>query len=281
MKKLILFSVAIATLTVSCVSKKKYVELQNDLFRTEATLAETRSEKEAVEAEKQILEDRMGRIQARVDEYNARINSLRSENDAMFSLDGKTPMSSNTKQKLNATLAKVNPDDLANAKTMEDSVNLAISYNLKKSISDGSSEQDEDISISVDKTVVMINVSDRLLFNTGSYQVSRNADGLLKKLADVINAEPSVEVMIEGHTDPRSIQTGVLQDNWDLSVKRATSIVRILEKKYSVSPEKLIAAGRSSYVPMVDNDSAENMAKNRRTRIVLIPDLDKFFAMIE
>lgn len=281
MRKLILFSVAIATLTVSCVSKKKYVELQNDLFRTEATLAETRSEKEAVEAEKQILEDRMGRIQARVDEYNARINSLRSENDAMFSLDGKTPMSSNTKQKLNATLAKVNPDDLANAKTMEDSVNLAISYNLKKSISDGSSEQDEDISISVDKTVVMINVSDRLLFNTGSYQVSRNADGLLKKLADVINAEPSVEVMIEGHTDPRSIQTGVLQDNWDLSVKRATSIVRILEKKYSVSPEKLIAAGRSSYVPLVDNDSAENMAKNRRTRIVLIPDLDKFFAMIE
>ncbi|WP_291787079.1 OmpA family protein [Cecembia sp.] len=281
MKKLILFFVAIATLTVSCVSKKKYVELQNDLFRTEATLAETRSEKEAVEAEKQILEDRMGRIQARVDEYNARINSLRTENDAMFSLDGKTPMSTNTKQKLNATLAKVNPEELANAKTMEDSVNLAISYNLKKSISDGSTEQDEDISISVDKTVVMINVSDRLLFNTGSYQVSRNADGLLKKLADVINAEPSVEVMIEGHTDPRSIQTGVLQDNWDLSVKRATSIVRILEKKYSVSPDKLIAAGRSSYVPLVDNDSAENMAKNRRTRIVIIPDLDKFFAMIE
>ena len=281
MKKLILFSVALATLTVSCVSKKKYVELQNDLFRTEATLAETRSEKEAIEAEKRVLEDRMGRIQARVDEYNARINSLRSENDGMFSLDGKTPMSRNTKQKLEATLAKVNPEDLANAKTMEDSVNLAISYNLKKSISDGSPEQDEDISISVDKTVVMINVSDRLLFNTGSYQVSRNADGLLKKLAEVINAEPAVEVMIEGHTDPRSIRTGVLQDNWDLSVKRATSIVRILENKYSVSPEKLIAAGRSSYVPVVDNDSPENMAKNRRTRIVIIPDLDKFFAMIE
>lgn len=281
MKKLILFSVALATLTVSCVSKKKYVELQNDLFRTEATLAETRSEKEAIEAEKRVLEDRMGRIQARVDEYNARINSLRSENDAMFSLDGKTPMSRNSKQKLEATLAKVNPEDLANAKTMEDSVNLAISYNLKKSISDGSPEQDEDISISVDKTVVMINVSDRLLFNTGSYQVSRNADGLLKKLAEVINAEPSVEVMIEGHTDPRSIRTGVLQDNWDLSVKRATSIVRILESKYQVDPQKLIAAGRASYVPVVDNDSPENMAKNRRTRIVIIPDLDKFFALIE
>lgn len=281
MKKIILFAAAAAMLTASCVSKKKYVELQNDLFRTEATLAETRTEKDALEAEKRILEDRMGRIQARVDEYNARINSLRSENDAMFRLDGKTPMSTNTKQKLNATLAKVDPNDLANAKTMEDSVNLAISYNLKKSISDGSPEQDEDISISVDKTVVMINVSDRLLFNTGSYQVSRNADGLLKKLAEVINAEPAVEVMIEGHTDPRSIQTGVLQDNWDLSVKRATSIVRLLQNKYDVAPEKLIAAGRSSYIPVADNNSLENMAKNRRTRIVIIPDLDKFFAMIE
>lgn len=281
MKKIILFAAAAAMLTASCVSKKKYVELQNDLFRTEASLAETRTEKEALESEKRILEDRMGRIQARVDEYNARINSLRSENDAMFSLDGKTPMSTNTKQKLNATLAKVDPNDLANAKTIEDSVNLAISYNLKKSISDGSPEQDEDISISVDKTVVMINVSDRLLFNTGSYQVSRNADGLLKKLAEVINAEPAVEVMIEGHTDPRSIQTGVLQDNWDLSVKRATSIVRLLQNKYDVAPEKLIAAGRSSYIPVADNDSLENMAKNRRTRIVIIPDLDKFFAMIE
>jgi chemotaxis protein MotB len=281
MKKTILFTLTLAALSFSCVSKKKYVELQNDLFRTEATLAETRTEKETIESEKRILEDKMGRIQARVDEYNARINSLKSENDAMFSLDGKTPMSTNTKQKLNATLTKVNPEDLANAKTMEDSVNLAVSYNLKKSISDGSAEQDEDISISVDKTVVMINVSDRLLFNTGSYQVSRNADGLLQKLAEVINAEPSVEVMIEGHTDPRSIQTGVLQDNWDLSVKRATSIVRILQSKYSVAPEKLIAAGRASYIPLVDNDSKENMAKNRRTRIVIIPDLDKFFAMIE
>jgi chemotaxis protein MotB len=281
MKKIFLFSLTLTVLTFSCVSKKKYVELQNDLFKTEATLAETRTEKEALEAEKSILEDKMGRIQARVDEYNARINSLKSENDAMFSLDGKTPMSTNTKQKLNATLTKVNPEDLANAKTMEDSVNLAISYNLKKSITDGSSEQDEDITIDVDKTVVMINVSDRLLFNTGSFQVSRNADGLLQKLAEVINAEPSVEVMIEGHTDPRSIQTGVLQDNWDLSVKRATSIVRILQSKYNVSPEKLIAAGRASYIPLVENDTKENMAKNRRTRIVIMPDLDKFFAMIE
>jgi chemotaxis protein MotB len=281
MKKIILLSLTAVVFTASCVSKKKYVQLQNDLMKSETALAETRSEKETLEAENKVLEEKMGRIEARVNEYNARINSLKADNDAKFSLEGKTPMSNITREKLKATLANVDAAELANAKTLEDSINLAIAYNMKKSITDGSAEQDDDIQIDIDKTVVMINVSDRLLFNTGSYQVSRNADGLLKRLAEVINAEPSLEVMIEGHTDPRTIQTGVLQDNWDLSVKRATSIVRILQDKYKVAPEKLIAAGRASYIPLVENDSKENMAKNRRTRIVLIPDLDKFFAMIE
>lgn len=281
MKKIIVLSLAIATISVSCVSKKKYVQLQNDKFQTEAALAETRQEKEALEAEKQVLEDKMGKIEARVAEFNSRINSLKEENDSKFTLDGKTPMSNDTRGKLNSTLANVSASELEGAKNLEDSINVAVSHNLMKSITDGSTEQNDDIQITVDKTVVMINVSDRLLFNTGSYQVSKNADNLLKKLAEVINSEPSLEVMIEGHTDPRTIQTGVLQDNWDLSVKRATSIVRILETKYNVSPEKLIAAGRASYIPLVENDSKENMAKNRRTRIVLIPDMDEFFAMIE
>ncbi len=281
MKKIILFTLASATLMGSCVSKKKYVELQNDLYQTESSLAETNAAKEALESENQILEDKFARIEARVEEYNARINSLKDESDSKFSINGKTPMSNTTMDKLKATMAKVDQEALKNAKTLEDSVNLAVSYNLKKSITDGSAEENEDIQIDIDKTVVMITVSDRLLFNTGSYNISRNADNLLKKLAEVINSEPSMEVMIEGHTDPRSISTGVLQDNWDLSVKRATSIVRILQTKYNVAPEKLIAAGRSSYSPLVENDSKENMAKNRRTRIVIIPDLDKFFAMME
>jgi chemotaxis protein MotB len=281
MKKILLLSLIVATFSVSCVSKKKYVQLQNDKFQTEANLAEMRTAKESLEAEKQVLEDKMGRIEARVAEYNSRINYLKEEGDSMFTLDGKTPMSNDMRGKLNATLANVSSSDLEGAQTLEDSINVAISHNLKKSITDGTEEQDDDIQITVDKTVVMINVSDRLLFNTGSYQVSRNADGLLKKLAEVINSEPSLEVMIEGHTDPRTIQTVSLQDNWDLSVKRATSIVRILETKYDVAPEKMIAAGRASYIPLVENDSKENMAKNRRTRIVLIPDMDKFFAMIE
>ncbi|MCH7400920.1 OmpA family protein [Belliella kenyensis] len=281
MKKTVAITLISGALIASCVSKKKYVALENDYNTTAYNLAETTAEKDKLEEEKRILEERFARIERRVEEYNAKINSLRAEGDAKFSMDGKLPMSNNGREKLKATLSKVDQSELANAKTLEDSVNLAISHNLKQSITDGSAQENEDIQIDIDKTVVMISVSDRLLFNTGSFMVSRNADGLLSRLAEVINSEPSMEVMIEGHTDPRSISTSTVQDNWDLSVKRATSIVRALQTKYNVDPEKMIAAGRSSYMPIVDNDTPENMAKNRRTRIVIIPDLDKFFALME
>ncbi len=281
MKKIALITLLSGALLASCVSKRKYVALENDYNTTAYHLAETTAEKQKLEEENQILEERFARIERRVEEYNAKINSLLEVSDSKYTLDGIVPMSNNGREKLKATLSNVDPEKLASAKTLEDSVNLAISHNLMKSISDGSGEDNDDIQIDIDKTVVMISVSDRLLFNTGSYVVSRNAEGLLSKLAEVINSEPSMEVMIEGHTDPRSINTAVLQDNWDLSVKRATSIVRTLQSKYNVSPDKMIAAGRSSYIPLVENDSPENMAKNRRTRIVIIPDLDKFFAMID
>lgn len=264
----------------SCVSKKKYTSLQGELHNTQVELAQTHTEKEALEA-------KFEQIENRVAEYNAKINSLRDsnvslqqENDSKLDLTGNMLMSKNGREQLHATLQKVDPDLLAGAQTMEDSVNLAIRHNLMGAISAGDSTQEDDIIIDIDKTVVMISVSDRLLFNTGSYRVNNNAHDLLERLAEVIKSEPSIEAMVEGHTDPRSISTAVVQDNWDLSVKRATSIVRKLVEDYAVAPEQLIAAGRSSFFPVVENDSPENMAKNRRTRIILIPDLDKFFALM-
>lgn len=280
-KSFIITGILGATIMVSCVSKKKYTELESNLFRTQTELATTNQEK----AE---LEEKMAIIEARVAEYNNRINSLRSVNDelnstnaSLYSIEGSTVMSKNSKTKMNETLAMVDQEKLAQAKTLEDSVNLAVEYNLKKNITETTEEGDQnDVQIDIDQTVVMISVSDKLLFNTGSYRINNKANPLLQKLAEVINSEPSLQVMIEGHTDPRSISTGVLQDNWDLSVKRATSIVRKLQEEYNVAPEKMIAAGRASYMPIVENDTPENMAINRRTRIVLIPDLDMFFAML-
>ena len=140
--------------------------------------------------------------------------------------------------------------------------------------------EDDDIADNIDETAVMISIDDNMLFNTASYRLSSKADAILKKLADVINSEPSLEVMVEGHTDSRTISTANIAENWDLSVLRATSVVRELQDKYDVDPAKIIASGRSSYQPLVSNDSKENMAKNRRTRIVILPNIDKFFALM-
>jgi chemotaxis protein MotB len=257
----------------SCVSKKKYVTLEEELNDTRSTLQKTQVEKEEIE-------EKFARIEERVADYNSKINSLREENDSKMEMNDLTVMSNNNKAQMRATIAKMDPEKVAGAETLEDSINLAVSHNLKSNISEGS--DDEDIDITVDETVVMINVSDKLLFGSGSYRVSNSAQPLLKKLAEVINSEPAMEVMIEGHTDDRTMVEGsYIQDNWDLSVRRATSIVRLLQDKYDVAPEKLIAAGRSSYQPLVDNVDNESRAKNRRTRIVIIPNLDKFFAMLE
>lgn len=270
MKKVVISALSILVLT-SCVSKKKYVALESNLAETQSVLSKTQVEKEA-------LETKVSKIEARVAEYNDKINSLKQVNDSQYaSVDDVTVMSNNTKAKMRATLAKVDQNELAQAKTLQDSMNLAVSYHLKKSIAD----EEDDINVDIDKTVVMINISDKLLFNSGSYKVSSKANTILEKLAEVINSEPSMEVMVEGHTDSRTINTEMFNDNWDLSVKRATSIVRILEKKYDVDPSKLIAAGRSSYLPLAENNTKENRAKNRRTKIVIIPNLDKFFALLE
>jgi len=270
MKKVVISALSIALLA-SCVSKKKYVALETDLAQTKSVLSKTQVEKED-------LETKVSKIEARVAEYNDKINSLKEVNDSQYSSVGDVAvMSNNTKAKMRATLKKVDPAKLAEAKTLQDSMNLAVSYHFKKSITD----EEDDINIDIDKTVVMINISDKLLFNSGSYKVSSKANDILEKLAGVINSEPSMEVMVEGHTDSRTINTELFKDNWDLSVKRATSIVRTLQNKYDVDPSKLIAAGRSSYVPLAENDNRENRAKNRRTKIVIIPNLDKFFALLE
>ncbi len=273
MKRTVAITILSAAVLSSCVSKKKYTELETQLNNTRSNLQQTQVEKEEIEK-------KYARIEDRVAEYNAKINSLRDENDEKLEMTAVAPVNNNSKEQMRKTISKMDPSELAGAETLEDSVNLAISYNLKQSISEGT--DDENIDINVDETVVMINVSDKLLFSDGSYRVNNKAHNLLKKLAEVINSEPSLEVMVEGHTDNRTmVKESYLKDNWDLSVRRATSIIRILQDKYSVDPAKLIASGRSSYAPLVKNDSPENMAKNRRTRIVLIPDLEKFFGMLD
>lgn len=280
--KRILGLLIVTVLVTSCVSKKKYVQLEQNLIDTKGELQQTTLEKEE-------LETKMAAIEKRVEIYNANINSLQTENATLqasndqkmdFLDDNSTVMSANMRANLDATLAQLTAEELKGAKTLKDSMNLAIAHNLKKSISDSNMENEGDINVGIDQTVVMISVADSLLFRSGSYNVSRKANPLLAKLADVINAEPSIDVMIEGHTDNKGIHTEEIVDNWDLSVKRSTAIARILQQKYKVDPARLIPAGRSSYVPLTDNSTYQNRARNRRTNIIIMPNLNKFFALM-
>lgn len=276
MKIMIKKSITVIVLTAllsSCVSNKKYTALEQDLINTKGELQKTTVEKENLEA-------RFAKIEKRVDVYNTKINSLQEENNAQMEFvgDDLTVLSKDMRDNMSVTLSKLSAEELAGAKTLKDSINLAITYKLNKSISEN--ELGQDISVNIDKTVVMISVADSLLFRSGSYVVNKKAHPLLQKLAEVLQSEQSMDVMIEGHTDSKTINTAGVKDNWDLSVKRSTAIVRLLQNKYDIDPSRLIPAGRSSYVPLTDNETKENRARNRRTNIIILPNLNKFFALL-
>jgi chemotaxis protein MotB len=160
----------------------------------------------------------------------------------------------------------------------KDSLNMALVLNLKGALKD---VNDDDININVEGSAVFISISDKMLFKSGSYEITPRAKEVLGKVADVIKAQPDVQFMVEGHTDNKSIATSNVRDNWDLSVLRSASVVRTLQKQYDVDPARMIAAGRSEYVPVVSNDTPEGRSTNRRTRIVILPQLDQFFKLME
>lgn len=253
----------------SCVAKKDYVALEEKYNKTLA--------------EKEELESKFGVIEARVVEYNSRINQLKDANDAGLQKYDKVVLSNNDKKRMKEALANVDPAELANAKTLNDSINLILSKNLHQRVSDLGDEHSDGghIGVTIDDTVVMITIADNMLFKSGSYKLSAEAKDFLEKLAEVINLEPAIEVVIEGHTDDTGIISGsYLKDNWQLSVERSTAVVRSLIENYNVQESQLIAAGRGSSMPIYSNDSPEGKAKNRRTRVMILPDLDKFYALL-
>jgi len=270
MKKIIVAITIASIVLTSCGTKKKIaaLETQNkecqDLLNTATTkLNLCLSEKELLSKENNYLKQNNSDL----------INN--SKEIAVLSTQGA--------QNLEKSLESIKEKDLKitrlqDALTKKDSMTLALVTSLKSSVG----ISDPDIEINVEKGVVFISIADKLLFKSGSYVVSEKAKEVLAKVAKVINSRPTFECMVEGHTDnlPYS-SNSVLLDNWDLSVKRSTAIIRVLTTDLGVKPSQLIAAGRSQYIPLVDNNSADNRAKNRRTRIVVLPKIDEFYEMIE
>ena len=281
MKKTIIPILALILATTSCVSKKKYVALENQFTDVKGTLQKTNIEKEELEAKFANIEQRVANYYEKINSLKIDNDKLQDENDVKLDMVGKTAVISNkTRKSMRETLSKVDPAILATAKTLKDSLNIAISYNLKNKMNSSDLNGTDDINIDIEQTVVMISIADKLLFNTASFKVKSGAYPFLERLANLLKLEPSMDVMIEGHTDSQSINNADVQDNWELSAKRATAIVRILEGKHKVDGSRLIAAGRGSTVPLMPNTSNENRAKNRRTKIIILPNLDKFFALI-
>ena len=261
----------------SCVSQKKYAELEatnqknlNLLNSATVKLNSCLDEKATAEANFKALEEQVAFLKA-------------NNQDLINNMGNLTTLSQKGAENLEKSLESLKEKDLVirtmqDAVTRRDSVTLALVTSLKGAFIDVS---DNDIEINVEKGVVFISISDKLLFNSGSYYVSDRAKEVLGKVAQVVLDKPEIEFMVEGHTDNVPIQNDVLQDNWDLSVKRATSVVRVLQNDFNVPPERMTAAGRSYYIPVADNEPAEGKAKNRRTRIVVLPKLDQFYDLIE
>ena len=270
MKKVFVLSMTAALALSSCVSKKDFLALEEKHKETQSLLDSATiklnsclEEKASATARASVLEDRVA--------------DLRKSNDNLEVLSAKG--ASNVEKTLESIKEKdLKITRLQDALTKKDSVTLALVTSFKREVG----INDPDIEVNVEKGVVFISISDKLLFTSGSYNVTNKAKEVLGKVAKVVKAKPDFECMVEGHTDsvPYASKDGVLLDNWDLSVKRSTSIVRALED-LGVNPGRLIAAGRSSYVPLVDNDTAENRATNRRTRIVVLPKLDQFYDLVE
>ena len=259
----------------SCVAKKDYVELEGKYYQTVA-------ERDQVIEERDALQGEMDAIQARVDRYNARILELQDANDESLQQYGQVVLSKKDKERMKEMLANVDPEELANAKDLNDSINLILSKNLHKKAQDlDDSDTGDYFNVNIDDTVVMITISDNLLFKLGSYRLDPKAHDFLDKLADLIKSEPAVEVVIEGHTDNTRVKAGsALKDNWHLSAERSMSVVRYLIQNQKVEPSQLVVAGRGSSRPIYKNDTPEGRAKNRRTRVVILPDLDKFYALL-
>ncbi|HEY0669324.1 MAG TPA: OmpA family protein [Sphingobacteriaceae bacterium] len=229
-------------------------------------------------------QDSSARYVERIKFLNDQLANQKTSNDQMLNqLKDLSVISGSQAESIKKSLENIGAKDayikdLQSAISRKDSLNMALVMNLKGAIGN---LNDQDINIKVDKGVVYIDISDKLLFESGNYQVKERAQEVLGKVARVLNNQPDIEFMVEGHTDDVPYKSGPLLDNWDLSVKRATSVVRILQNQYGVPASRMTAAGRGEYIPLATNSTEEGRATNRRTRIVILPQLDQFFKLLE
>ena len=300
MKNSVLVSVIMVVLLLltSCVSKKQLASVQEELNLSQRDLAVSSDQLQKcresvddyvaklsnVETQREKLQVEVGAVKSNLVLREEQIVDLRSQISRQVDQVGNlTVLSQSATDNIKETLSQLESRDeyihlLQAAKTKTDSINLALAVNLKGVLADGISDQDVDIK--VDKTVVFINLSDKMLYQSGSSLLTPRANEVLGKIAQIIESRPELEVMIEGYTDDVPIKSSCMNDNWDLSVKRATAVVRVLQQRYNIDPNRLIAAGRGQYNALASNETPEGRVINRRTRIIIMPKLNEFYDLL-
>ncbi|WMX16291.1 MULTISPECIES: OmpA family protein [unclassified Aureispira] len=292
-KYLVLFLAIVVGLS-SCVGKKKYTSLQNtleasnkDVNRLTKEMSKLMKDLESCNAKltaAKVDAKELNLRQEQIEDLKGQIEDLKKQRDQQYNTVGDlTVLSKSANENMKETLSQLEKKDkyikyVQAARTKADSMNLVLAVNLKSVLREGI--EDQDIEVKVDKTVVFINLSDKMLYNSGSYKLTPKASEVLGKIAKIVESKPNFEVMVEGYTDNDPISKECIEDNWDLSVKRSTSVVRELQMKYNINPDRLIAAGRGEHNTLVPNDSPENKAINRRTRIIILPKLDQFYDLL-
>ena len=276
----------------SCVSKKQYEDLQNRYANSAEEISKRDQELNAYAKRLADCERREASLQGTVEKAQSEVRireeqivDLKKQRDQSVQAVGDlTVLSQGANQNIGNTLKQLEGKDkyirlLQNAKSKADSINLALAVNLKQVLRDGIDDQDVDIK--VDKTVVYINLSDKMLYKSGSYEITDRAGEVLQKIATIAKSRPNLELMVEGYTDSDKINTACVKDNWDLSVLRSTAVVKALQNNYGIDPNRLIAAGRGQYNTLASNDTAAGKATNRRTRIILLPKLNQFYDLLD
>jgi len=267
---------AAAVCMQSCVSNKKYAELQNNYNALQTKQTELKQSYDLTQRELEGSKSRVKSLEEQIASEKANRAALQ---DALNKC-----LAGNNQGNVNiAKLAdQINASDkyikeLIAAKSKSDSLNMVLTNNLTRSLSQA---EMKDVDVQVLKGVVYISLSDKMLYKSGSYEISDQAGETLSKIAKIIKDYSDYDVLIEGNTDNVPIKQTNIRNNWDLSALRASSVVQSLQNNYGVDPKRLTAGGRGEYNPVADNSTDDGKTKNRRTQIIITPKLDQFMDLI-
>ena len=302
MIRIISFLFIASILLSSCVTKKKFKQMQAnhtiemdkakaseiacqlELDNLRRSLEAKEREAQAKDSELNLAKNNLDNAKAKEQEMKSQMDFLRENNAQLLNrLSDLSVVSKTGAESIKKSLETMEEQgkyikDLTASLQRKDSLNLQLVMNLKKSLDN---INDDDVNIEVKKGVVFISLSDKLLFKSGSYEINKSADNVLAKIAKVVNDHKDIEILVEGHTDNVPMKNDCMKDNWDLSVMRSTSIVRSLQSKYGVDPKRMTAGGRSEFLPKTSNENTAGRSTNRRTEIIITPKLDQFFELMK